>query len=503
MSNPLPSPENDSLDALYQIVYNLNTLQEPDQLLKKALELAVEAMGADRGFILLNSSDTENNYTVKSSINFSASQLNEALNFSTTVVDEVMKEGKPILLHEALGDTPFKASQSIVIQQIQSIACVPLRRKQRHVGAIYMDSLNDRSRFRSGNLSFLEGFANLAAIGLENAHLYQTLRNENRQLRNELQSAHGFDEIIGSSPAINSLFDTMKRLLDNQATILIEGESGTGKELVARAIHYNGIRKEKPFLALFCGSLPDTLLQSELFGHKKGSFTGATADKPGLFEVADGGTLFLDEVGDLSPTLQTALLRVLQEGEVKRVGESKPRKVDVRVISATNKSIENLIQEGNFREDLYYRLNTIRLETPPLRNRIEDIPLLANHFLDKYATGKRSAIEGFTRDALKRMQKHHWPGNVRELQNTIERAVIMSNESMVGVKDLNLPEESQPPADFTNLLQQGLNLKEIEQEVVKKALASNDGNVSETARQLGVSRTWIHYRIKEWESQTK
>ena len=488
-----------SLEALFEIALTINSIQEPEALLEKVLEVAMNSLNADRGFVLLSDEDKSDGFSVKSAHNFSDEQLGDVVKISTSVVHQVLQTGNPVLLHEAMGDEQFGLARSIVVQKIRSIACVPLRIKQRQIGAIYMDCLTDRGRFKNENIPFLEAFSNLAALAIENTRFYQTLRDENRQLRTEIRQIQGFDEIIGNSSRMRDLFDIINRLLDTDATVLIHGESGTGKELVARAIHYNGHRKDKSFLAMFCGSVPDSLLESELFGYKKGAFTGAIADKPGLFEVADGGTLFLDEVGDLSPSLQTALLRVLQEGEVKRIGETEIRRVDVRIISASNKSLLDLIEAGDFREDLYYRLNTIPVTTPPLRERLEDIPLLANHFLDKYAIGRRSHIKGFEPEAISQLQSYHWPGNVRELQNTVERSVVLTSGDLIEAADLHLTVSSSPPPEYDAPSSPGLTLKQIERRAVQAALDRNGGNVSKTARELDVSRSWLHSRIKEWE----
>ena len=491
----------DSLEALFEIALQINSIQEPEALLERVLEIATNSIQADRGYILLINEEKSDGFEVRSTYNLSNEQLGDIVNVSTSVVHRVLQTGKPVVLYEAMQDKQFGLARSIVVQKIRSIACVPLRIKQRQIGAIYMDCLTDRGRFRQDNLPFLEAFSNLSALAIENARFYNSLRAENSQLRKEIQQINGFDEIIGQSPAMRELFDTLNRLLDNDATVLVHGESGTGKELVARAIHYNGHRKKKPFIAMFCGALPDTLLESELFGYKKGAFTGANADKPGLFEAADGGTLFLDEVGDLSSSLQTALLRVLQEGEVKRVGETKVRHVDVRIVSASNKSLESLIEEGHFREDLYYRLNTIPVTTPPLRERLEDVPLLANYFLDKYAKGRRNHIKGFTSEAINVMQSYHWPGNVRELQNTIERAVVMTSDVLIGENDLSIKLPDKPlAAKYRKAAEKGATLKHVERLVVEDALKRNDGNVTHSARELGVSRSWIHLRLKEWEN---
>lgn len=490
-----------SLAALFEIALTINSIQEPAKLLGQVLEIATESMGADRGFVLLANEEKSDGFEVRATHNLSSDQLGDVVKVSTSVVHKVLQTGEPVVLYEALGDKQFGLARSIVVQKIRSIACVPLRIKNRQIGAIYMDCLTGRGRFEKDNLPFLEAFSNMAAIAIENVRFYQTLRQENRQLRKEIQHINGFAELVGQSPAMRDLYALIGRLLDTDATVLVQGESGTGKELVARAIHYNGQRKKKPFVALFCGSLPDSLLESELFGYKKGAFTGANKDKPGLFEVADGGTLFLDEVGDLSASLQTALLRVLQEGEVKRIGENEVRHVDVRIISASNKTLEDLIETGDFREDLFYRLNTIPVITPPLRDRLEDVPLLANHFLDKYAKGKRSTIKGYAQAAMELLQAYHWPGNVRELQNTIERAVVLATGEIIEAADLQLKLPVKPLGDkYRKKAAAGATLKAVERLIVEDALKRNDGHVTRSAKELGVSRSWIHLRLKEWEN---
>ncbi|MFQ6113788.1 MAG: sigma 54-interacting transcriptional regulator, partial [bacterium] len=300
-----------TLIALSEIAQTINSIQDIDPLLAEVLEIAMDTLSAERGFVLLKSSSTPQGFEVKCSRNFSEKQIGDITRISTSVVQEVLHNGEPILLYEAHKDPKYRDTESIVLQKIQSIACVPLSLKNRQIGAIYLDSLTKRSHFTQESLPFLTAFANQAAIAIENAQLCQTLREENRRLRTEVQRMHAFSEIIGQSRKMREVFDVMSRVLDSDTSILIEGESGTGKELVARAIHYNGPRKDEPFVALFCGSLPDSLLESELFGHKKGAFTGAITDKRGLFETASGGTFFLDEIGDVSPQIQSKLLRAL------------------------------------------------------------------------------------------------------------------------------------------------------------------------------------------------
>ena len=494
METPTEAPRT-SFEALSEIAFTINTIQDPNAVMEKVLAIAMETLAAERGFILLRAPQHPDGFEIKNRRNFTEAQLGDVVRISTSVVHEVLREGEPLLIYEALQDKRFGSTESIVVQQIQSIACMPLRLKDRQIGAIYLDSLTRRSQFTRENLPFLTAFANQAAVAIENARFYEALRQENRHLRTEVHRIHGFDEIIGQSPLMRDVFETMSRVIESDATVLVEGESGTGKELVARALHYNGDRAEKPFVAIFCGSLPDELLESELFGHKKGAFTGAMSDKKGLFEAADRGTVFLDEVGDLSPRLQRALLRVLQEGEIKRVGENHIRTVDVRIVSATNKPLKELVEEGEFREDLYYRLNTISVTMPPLRHRRGDVPLLVHHFLDKYAVRKRSHIQGFVPEAMAALQAYAWPGNVRELENTIERAVVLAREALIQPDDLRLPDHR-----VAGGFDPGMTLREAERLLVERTLDAYDGNISESARVLGVSRRWLHYKLKEWES---
>lgn len=480
------------LEALSRISQEINTLQEIDPLLKSILRIAMEVIGAERGFILML--DERQQLALRIAQNLSEAQASDLSQVSQSVLQQVLETGEPIICFDALADDRFQGAQSIRIQRIQSIAAVPLTIKTRPIGAIYLDSIQRRAGFKPESLPFITAFAHQAAIAIENAQLYAALREENRLLKKQIQQAYSFKEIIGRSPAMKQVFELMESVVDSDVTVLISGESGTGKELVARALHYNGPRKDKPFIALFCGALPENLLESELFGHKKGAFTGATSDKKGLFEAADGGSFFLDEIGDLSPKIQTELLRVIQEGEIKRVGENQVRYVNVRIIAATNKNLEELVQAGLFREDLYYRLNVIKIELPPLRKREGDIPLLANYFLTKHAAKTRKQVQGISPEAMKRLMSYHWPGNVRELENTIERALLLTKDIFIQPENLHLPEPEIK-------LPEKMSLKDFERQIVQKTLAENDNNISRTAEQLGVSRRWLHYRIKEWEHE--
>ena len=494
----------DPLAALTEIAAALNSAADPEAVLATVLDAAMGAMGAERGFVLVEDADAasgERPFQIRARRHFSDPELDGVRPLSTSVVDEVLRTGEPVLVYEAPADERYGGVESVVLQHIQSIACVPLRLRSRPVGAIYLDAVEQRGRFTRDRLPFLRAVADQAALALEHARRVAALRDENRRLRREARARHGFEGILGQSPAMEAVFETLRRVLDTDATVLVTGESGTGKELVARALHYEGPRQDAPFIALFCGALPDDLLESELFGHAKGAFTGATADKKGLFEAADGGTIFLDEVGDLSPKLQTSLLRVLQTGEVKRVGETRTRRVDVRVVSATNRPLADFVEDGRFREDLLYRLNTIEIEVPPLRRRRGDVPLLAMYFLDRYAVGSRDRVKGFGDGALEALAAYPWPGNVRELENAVERAVVLARGSLIQTDDLRLPSASTPAADGD--WAPGQTMKDIERHAVERTLEACEGNVSETARTLGVSRRWIQYRLRDWRGEAE
>ncbi len=492
MNPPLDSNRDAILDALSRISSAINTLQEPNALLERIMEIAVETVGAERGYLLLT--DEQGAPQVRIARNLSEENLQDVARISNSVVRQVLQTGETVLVYDTESDGGFESMHSIVMYKIRSVACVPLKIKERPIGAIYLDSINRRSGFTHTSIPFLTTFANQAAIAIENAQLYQDVREENRQLRKEAQRASGFAGIIGESAKMKQVFDMINSVLDSDATVLVQGESGTGKELVARALHYHGLRREQPFVALFCGSLPESLLESELFGHKKGAFTGAISDKKGLFETADSGTFFLDEIGDISPTLQTQLLRVLQEGEIKRVGENHVRKVDVRIVTATNKNLQEKIKDGSFREDLYYRLNVINIYLPPLRERAEDIAVLAQSFLMNFAAKYKKNLHGFAAEAMDRLARYGWPGNIRELKNTVERAVVLAKGALIGLPDLRLPETN----GHATSAESSATLDHLIRRQVEHTLQETGGNVTHAAMRLGVSRRWIQYKQKQW-----
>jgi two-component system response regulator AtoC len=327
---------------------------------------------------------------------------------------------------------------------------------------------------------------------------HQELLEENLSLRQRLDDHYRFENIITKSAKMQRVIEVIKVVAKSNATVLVTGESGTGKELVARAIHSQSNRHNKPFIAVSCAALPESLLESELFGHEKGSFTGAYAQKKGKFEFGEGGTLFLDEIGEMSANIQVHLLRVLEEKEFTRVGGNEPIKVDVRVISATNKDLRKAIEKQEFREDLYYRLNVVNVELPPLRERKEDVPLLAQHFLNKFASENRKEISGFSPEALEFLLDYDWPGNVRELENAIERAVILAKNSLITVDDL--PQEN---LSLGYSIGSKKSIKEVEKEHILNVLRKTGDNYSEAARILGISRMTLYNKAKEYGFDSK
>jgi two-component system response regulator AtoC len=341
-------------------------------------------------------------------------------------------------------------------------------------------------------------------LTLRKAEEREQLRRENQLLRKEVAREYSFENIVSKNEQMQKIFDVIKKVSHYKSTVLISGESGTGKELVARALHYNSDRSQNPFIAVNCGAIPENLLESELFGHAKGAFTDAIRTKKGLFEEADGGTLFLDEIGELPGQLQVKLLRVLQDGEIRRIGESKPIQIDVRIVAATVKDLQKEVNEGRFREDLFYRLNVLPLHIPPLRERKEDIPLLIHHFIGKYNQAMNKNVASVDRKAMETLMSYKWYGNVRELENTIERAIVLSEKNEI--ESENLPVEIQTSKEEfrpETLPDEEYSIKRasksLEINLIKRALKKTKGNHTHAARLLEISHRALLYKIKEYE----
>lgn len=341
-------------------------------------------------------------------------------------------------------------------------------------------------------------------LTIERASEHAGLKEENRALKEHLQSDYDIANIIGRSQPMKKLIEMMSMVAPSEATVLITGDSGTGKELIARSLHFNSPRKDKPLVVVNCAAITETLLESELFGHEKGSFTGADKRREGRFMQAASGTIFLDEIGETSSTMQAKLLRVLQEKEIQRVGGEETLKVDVRIVAATNRDLEKEVAEGNFREDLFYRLNVMPLNVPPLKERREDVPLLAQHFLTKFSDKNRKAIKGLVPLAMDMLVNYDWPGNVRELENAIERAVILATGEHITEAQLplNITEQYEDleirPTGTTQILDGTHSLEDIEKEAILAALNGSNGNKAEAARRLGVTRKTLHNKLKSY-----
>ncbi len=408
----------------------------------------------------------------------------------------VAQQGEPLLIEDVAKDKRWYRSISDKIGfKTRSIVCAPMKVDDKVIGVIEFINKSDGETFQQSDLELLTVFADLAALAIVNARKFEWVERENKDLKEELQYSH---EIIGESKAIRKVVSDALQVADSMASTLILGESGTGKELMARLIHQASSRKERHLVTLNCAAMPEPLLEDELFGHEKGAFTGATGRKMGKFELADESTIFLDEIGEMSHTMQAKLLRVLQDGIFYRVGGNTPISVDIRVIAATNQNIVEEIKKGNFRKDLYYRLNVVEIHMPALRERKDDIPLLARHFVDVFQKEKGYSNLTISPQAMDKMMQYDWPGNIRELKNALERAVVMGNGKEI--RPENLPMFSaETPVDNIPV---GLTLQQAVDEFKKRFIETNlentGGNQSKAANVMGIQRTYLSRLISKY-----
>ncbi len=477
--------DKEQFETLYQISQTLNSAVYQDSLISDTLDLIIKVINAERGLFLKYSEDTKN-YIIIAARNVKQEDIKDLSAFSSGIIQKVIDRKEPCLYHDVQNDPNISQFKSIQIHNIKSILGVPIIRDNKVWGVILVDSQLQRKEFTDQNLLFLDFFSNMVSLSLDKITNIEKLSDENSILRNQLQFVKQIPELIGESQSMQRMISLIHKVAATDASVLLLGESGTGKELVARAIHNISARNHLPYLAQFCGSIPDTLLESELFGYKRGAFTGANTDKKGLFEVANKGTFFLDEIADISIALQAKLLRVLQNKEIIRLGDTNVIKVDVRIIAATNKDLHQLTKEEKFREDLFYRLNVFPIKIPPLRERRGDIPLLVDHFIKKYL-GKKIYLDP---DAMKMLESYTWPGNVRQLENVIQRALILCGD------DKLLPEHVIIEDDGDKLTFNG-TLKDFEKVILKKRLEEYNGNRTLVAKSLGVSVRWVQLKIKE------
>ncbi len=491
--------------SFHEIARSLHSITEIDPLLDRLLELAIETTHGEKGLITLRQADGE--FTIRAARGMARESVDDASDICKSVIADIEMGGEPVLAVDAGSDERFRERRSIVSFRIRTLMCVPMKASQEVLGAVYVDG-RGASSFNREDLEYLVSFAQLAAIAVENARLMDCLRAENLSLRREVETQYRFENLIGKSPAMMRLTLLMEKVANTPACVLISGETGTGKEVIARSIHHASRQRGKPFVAVDCGALPANLLESELFGHRRGAFSGAIHDRAGLFEEAEGGTLFLDEITNTSLDLQAKLLRVLQEGEIRRVGENHMRKVEVRIIAATNTDLRGAVERGTFREDLYYRLNVISIEVPPLRERREDVPILAQHFLRRSCDRLGKRLLGFTVEAMESLAAAPWRGNVRELENLIERAVILAEEERIDARFLEtlLPRGAKPSVDEQPQLETAspghdvprearmapsleafdLQWHESECRYLQALVDESGGNLAEAARRAGV-----------------
>jgi Nif-specific regulatory protein len=478
------------LNALLKISTSLSMFQEVVPLQRALLETVLETIPSERGAILLvkeNSEEQLASYGIDKKL-----QAQQPIRISRSVANKVLREGAAILCVDRKDDESLRDAESLVAARVCSLLCVPLVIRERVVGLIYLDTTNPALVFDEGHLQLLTAVGAIAAVAIENVQHLEWLQHENQRLKQEINLEHN---MIGESPRMREVFRFIERIAPSDATVLIRGESGTGKELVAHAIHKNSERSAKQFVAINCAVLSETLLESELFGHEKGAFTGAVAQKRGRLEVADGGTLLLDEVGELTPATQAKLLRVLQERQFERVGGTRTISVDVRIIAATNRNLEEAIKDGTFRQDLYYRLNVISLMLPPLRDRREDIPLLAYYFVAKFSKKCKRLVSGISPEARNCLLAYDWPGNVREMENAIERAVVLGNTDLLLPDDLpealwaNTPSPQNPPS-----YHEAVN--EMKKQFILRTLEQTGGNYTEAAKLLAIHPTNLHRLIR-------
>ncbi len=481
------------LAALLRVGTSINAIRDLQELQEHLLELVFEAVPAKHGAILLlgDESAVTNQFTSV----FGLDRVygpNQKITVSSTVVRRVLNDNAALLITDA-EQTDALQTDSLIAAHSRSLLCVPLVMHGKSLGVIYLDTDVPDVRFDEDHLQLITAVAAVAAVAIQNARHIASLEGENQRLIADANIQHN---MIGESEPMHHVYQLISKVAATDSTVLISGESGTGKELAARAIHTNSKRSTKPFVAVNCAALAESLLESELFGHEKGAFTGALNQRKGRLEVAEGGTIFLDEIGELSPALQTKLLRVLQEREFERVGSNKAVKVDVRVLAATNQDLDRAIEEGRFRRDLFFRLNVVELEMPALRNRAEDIPMLANFFAAKFAERCNRRVVGISPEAQALLQRYEWPGNVRELENAIERAVVMGTTEHILSEDLpeSVLEVSSPQTAAASGYH--AHVTSTKKQIILEAMRKADGSYTEAAKMLGLHPNYLHRLVR-------
>jgi len=508
----MPGHKNvDRFDARLREAQRLSTLLDVSQALSgtlnlktslhRVLEILATEYDAVRGLISLVDNDGNVRVEAADGIGDTARPIRYQLGEGIT--GRVVESGKPIVVPQVSREPAMlhRASRRPELRhQELSFICVPILLNRRGVGALAIDLKFSPDRTFNRSVKFFGIVASMVAQAVKIHRLIeedkQRLVDENTQLRQELRERYDFSNLVGSSGPMRQIYEQVAQVARTNTTVLIRGESGTGKELIAHAVHYNSLRAKKPFVKVSCAALPESLIESELFGYEKGAFTGADARKKGRFEMAEGGTLFLDEIGDVNPATQVKLLRVLQQREFERVGGTETIKANVRLIAATNKDLERAMADGTFREDLYYRLNVFTLFVPPLRERKPDLLLLADHFLEKFAAEHQRPIKRISTPAIDMLTSYHWPGNVRELENTIERAVLMCDGQVVHAHHLPPTLQTAEASGTVTRVSLKDTVSAYEKDLIQDALKTTRGNRAKAARLLDTTERIISYKVR-------
>jgi transcriptional regulator with GAF, ATPase, and Fis domain len=480
-----------NLNTLLKISRVVHSVRSFRELQEQILDLVFEAIPAERVAILLD-------YKANGQFDLISARARAGpavvpVPVSRTITRETVQQGSAILASDIATSDRLGKVESLLSSQVRSVLCVPLTLFEKVIGCIYADTSDPANRFDEDHLELLAAIAGTSSVALENARRLQSLEQENLRLNSELNLDHN---LVGESARMKEVYQFIARVAPTDSTVLIQGESGTGKELAARAIHRNSPRSTKPFAIINCAAIPEGLLESELFGYERGAFTGAVSQKKGRLEIANKGVLFLDEIGELAPTLQVKLLRVLQEREFERVGGTRPISVDIRLVAATNKDLSEALKIGTFRKDLYYRLNVLSLVMPPLRERRDDIPMLANYFVTKYHRKGETRVKEISPRALKCFMNYDWPGNVRELEHAIEHASVLSTSETIHPEDL--PEsvlERGVPCEAAAATYHA-EVRDYKKQLILNAIQQTGGIYTEAARMLGVNVNYLHRLIR-------
>jgi transcriptional regulator with GAF, ATPase, and Fis domain len=520
------SSERANLLRMHEIARALNSELNLERLLEMIVDASIELTQASRGYMLLSRGS---GIEVEVARNFGRAKVRpEEVNLSRSVARQVIAGGEPLLTIDAAEDSRLSEARSVSELGLRSVLCVPVHAQDRVVGALYLEDRVKRGVFSEEDKVNLEVFSAHAGVAIRNAELMNELRRKNlcieelncelrdrvetqeveltqvraalRQNQVELQHKYDYHNIIGVSRPMRDVFRLLDKVIESEVPVLIGGESGTGKELIARAIHFNGPRKNAAFVTENCAALPDSLLESELFGYRKGAFTGAEKDKKGLFEIASGGTLFLDEVGEMSASMQKKLLRVLQESEVRPIGSKEVVKINVRLISASNRDLMDLVEAGEFREDLFYRLKVISINLPALKDRKEDIPHLLDHFLEIYGRRQEKDAPAYDGEVLTRLMGYDWPGNIRELENEVRRAVALAEDRITAAcfSDHVRPRGPRGEAAPEGVRSLPALVEEAEKREIRKALEQAAGNKTRAAQLLSISRFTLQRKLEKY-----